>query len=107
VGLGDRGDDGQAEAGAVGRARTRGVEAAERLEQLRHALGRNLGARVAHGQPIARIHLDLDRAALVVVADRVVQQVRHELAEEHGIAPDGERPGGQPYPDAGLRRLTP
>ena len=81
--------DGQAQAAVTAGARARFVGAVEPLEDVRHILGSDADARIGHAQNrMAVFHTrgDPNLTMVLVVLNRVGQQVRHDLGEPVGVA---------------------
>src|SRR5204862_5730674 len=103
-GLGEAAHDVEPEAGAA-----RGAGAGpEGLEEVWQDVGRDSGARVAHGEPhrlaLGRErHLDLHRAP-VAVLERVVDQVLDDLLHLHAVGAERREPGRDAAGEPALAR---
>ena len=97
--------DGKSQARAARLARAALLAAIEALEHLGLLLGGDAGARVCHDEQRALVlqrHRDVNPAALVVVADRVVAQIVDELVEQARVALNDARLAGGGDGDACL-----
>ena len=98
VGLRDRGDQRQAEAGAAGGPGARGVAAGEALEGVVGEPGGESGSVVVHHDPhavLVRRRRDRHRRAGRGVVPRVAEQVGDHLVQPLLVADDGHRLVGQ------------
>lgn len=85
MGFGDVGDDGQAETQPVRAGGPVRASALERLEEAAELIWRHKGAGVGNGERRTRragCKLHLETSAGDVVADGVVDEVRHQPVEE-------------------------
>src|SRR3954452_16515274 len=92
VRAGDLLDKREADAGAAGGLRARGVEPGEAVEHALPRIGRDAGSLVEHVEPRVRAvrgRADHHGATGRAVLDRVVEQVRHRLGEPAGVTADG------------------
>ena len=97
--------DGEAQtgAGALARARTRGIGAPEAVEHVGQVAGGDADARVRHGEdrpPVAAAELDRDLAAARRVLHGVLDEIERQLPHAAAIHRHDDRLGRQPDVDA-------